>query len=48
MPCPTRIRGLGVIVLMAVACLGNETIASSVLNITEDAFAYIDRLIMGD
>ena len=38
MPCPTRIRGLGVIALMAIACLGNETIASSVLDITEDGW----------
>jgi len=35
---PVRIRGLGVIALMAIACLGNETIASSVLDITEDGW----------
>ena len=35
---PVRVRGLGVIALMVVACLGNETIASSVLNITEDGW----------
>jgi hypothetical protein len=35
---PVRIRGLGVIALMAVACLGNETIASSVLDTTEDGW----------
>ena len=35
---PIRVRGLGVIALMAIACLGNETIASSVLDITEDGW----------
>jgi hypothetical protein len=35
---PVRVRGLGVIALMAVACLGNETIASSVLDTTEDGW----------
>jgi len=35
---PTRVRGLGVIALMVIACLGNETIASSVLNITKDGW----------
>lgn len=35
---PARARGLGVIALMTVACLGNETIASGVLNITEDGW----------
>ena len=35
---PVRVRGLGVIALMAIACMGNETIASSVLDITEDGW----------
>jgi len=38
MSSPTRVRGLGVIALMVIACLGNETIASSVLDITEDGW----------
>ena len=33
-----RVRGLGVTALMVVACLGNETIASSVLNINADGW----------
>ena len=35
---PTRVRGLGVIAIMVVACLGNETIASNVLDISEDGW----------
>ncbi len=38
MSSPTRVRGLGVIALMVIACLGNETTASSVLDITEDGW----------
>jgi len=38
MSSPTRLRGLGVIALMLIACLGNETIASSVLDITKDGW----------
>jgi len=38
MSSPTRVRGLGVIALMVITCLGNETIASSVLSITEDGW----------
>jgi len=38
MSSPTRLRGLGIIALMLIACLGNETIASSVLDITKDGW----------
>ena len=69
MPCPTRIRGLGVIALAAISRhsgkyafqvlaevvesnandeFREEAIFWMVVSESEDSFAYIDRLIMGD